>query len=687
MAEQPEKLKPDERIDDDNVAYRLRRRTRPFESVIGVVLFLCGALSIFTTLGIVVVLGNESLLFFARAEWQGTNKTLVTDIDAEQTEFRTSFTGSALETDANIRLQNEIMHVDEYFANNISNDIIGTGAGFERFCAGDTVFSNASREMKDSELEACAANGITPVQLKIGIDALAIVVNQDNDFVDSLTLDEVALLFTTAATWDDVRADFPREPIDRAVPGEDSGTLDFFITEVVDGDRDAVMKALPVTSEDDRQLSRFVAQNEFGTSFFGIAYANSNSSIRVVSLDGVEPTQANSESGDYPLSRPLFLYTSEEALRDRPEVAAFATFYLDTVTDVIGDVGYYPLQPDEYTAQIEKLAAITGMEGEIDPAEYIGSMEIAGSSTVGPITSRIINEFRDGGYIPTVRVERGMEGTTAAEHSSNTEVELGDDVTLQEFFTHMSWQPAIGDFGVLPLVYGTLATTIIAMLVAVPLGLGAAIYLSEYASHRVRSIVKPILEILAGIPTVVFGYFALTFMTPLLRGIFGAGTVSIYNSASAGIVVGILIIPIVSSLSEDALHAVPRALREASYGLGATRQETTVKVVFPAAISGILAAFIVAVSRAIGETMVVAIAAGSGPLNPLNEQIGRYGINVIFQSAETMTGHIARISGGDLSYDSIDYNSIFAIGLLLFVITLVLNIISRSVIARFREAY
>jgi phosphate transport system permease protein len=185
------------------------------------------------------------------------------------------------------------------------------------------------------------------------------------------------------------------------------------------------------------------------------------------------------------------------------------------------------------------------------------------------------------------------------------------------------------------------------------------------------------LEILAGIPTVVYGYFALTFMTPLLRQIFGFETVDIYNTASAGIVIGILIIPMVSSMSEDALSAVPRSLREGSYGLGATRLETAIGIVVPAALSGITAAFIVAISRAIGETMIVAIAAGAGPNFTFNP----------FESAETMTGHIVRISGGDLSYDSIDYNSIFAIGLLLFFITLGLNIISRRIVRRFREVY
>ncbi|MFN2143325.1 MAG: phosphate ABC transporter permease subunit PstC [Candidatus Promineifilaceae bacterium] len=251
-------------------------------------------------------------------------------------------------------------------------------------------------------------------------------------------------------------------------------------------------------------------------------------------------------------------------------------------------------------------------------------------------------------------------------------------VSLVEFFTDTVWQPQIGRFGILPLLTATLMISFIAMLVALPLGLFTAIYLSEYAKPRTRNTIKPVLEVLAGIPTVVYGYFALTFITPvLLRGIFGDSTVSIYNMASAGIVVGILIIPLIASLSEDALHAVPNSLREASYGLGATRLETSIRVVVPAALSGIAAAFVVGISRAVGETMIVSIAAGAGPNLTLNP----------FQSAETMTGYMVRISGGDLSYDSVDYESIFAIGLVVFSMTLILNIFSQRMVRRFREAY
>jgi len=250
------------------------------------------------------------------------------------------------------------------------------------------------------------------------------------------------------------------------------------------------------------------------------------------------------------------------------------------------------------------------------------------------------------------------------------------DVTFVKFFGTTKWQPGIGQYGIWALVSATLTTSLIAMLISLPLGLAAAIYLSEYASSKTRSFFKPVLEILAGIPTVVYGYFALLFVTPILKNIFGE-SISVYNMLSAGLVMGIMILPLISSMSEDAMSSVPRSLREAAYALGATRLEATNQVVLPAALSGIGAAFIIGISRAVGETMIVAVAAGAGPnftFNPL-------------QAAETMTGHIARISGGDLSYNSIDYNSLFAIALMLFLITLGLNLFSQQVVSKFRERY
>lgn len=250
------------------------------------------------------------------------------------------------------------------------------------------------------------------------------------------------------------------------------------------------------------------------------------------------------------------------------------------------------------------------------------------------------------------------------------------DVTLTKFFGTTKWQPGIGQYGIWALVSATLTTSLIAMFISLPLGLASAIYLSEYASPKMRGILKPILEILAGIPTVVYGYFALLFVTPILKTIFG-DNIQVYNMLSAGLVMGIMILPLISSMSEDALSAVPRALREGAYAMGATKLETSMQIVLPAALSGIGAAIIIGISRAVGETMIVAVAAGSGPnfsFNPLD-------------AAETMTGHIARISGGDLSYNSIDYTSLFAIALMLFLVTLVLNLISQWVVNKFREQY
>lgn len=250
-------------------------------------------------------------------------------------------------------------------------------------------------------------------------------------------------------------------------------------------------------------------------------------------------------------------------------------------------------------------------------------------------------------------------------------------VSLWDFLTDTQWTPLFSDkhFGIMVLLSATFITSLGAMIVALPLGLLAAIYLAEYAPPRARRIIKPVLEILAGIPTVVYGYFALLFVTPIIQAII-PGT-AVFNGLSASIVMGIMILPLVSSMSEDAMAAVPRALREGGYALGATRFEVATKVVVPAAFSGIVAAFIIAVSRAIGETMIVAIAAGMSPTLTLNPLV----------PIETMTAYIVQVSLGDTPYGSLEYRTIFAVGSSLFLITLVLNVISQWVLKKFREEY
>lgn len=256
-------------------------------------------------------------------------------------------------------------------------------------------------------------------------------------------------------------------------------------------------------------------------------------------------------------------------------------------------------------------------------------------------------------------------------------IEFFKEVSPIEFFTGTKWTPLFipSHFGVLPLLNGTLLIALGASIIALPIGLATAIYLSEYADVRVRQIVKPALEILAGIPTVVYGYFAITFITPKIMEAFPS--TNIFNAASASIVVGVMIIPMVSSLSEDAMRAVPRTLREGAYALGATKFEVVSKVVVPSALSGILASFILALSRAIGETMAVTLAAGATPritLNPL-------------QSVQTMTAYIVQVSLGDTPAGTIEYKTIFAVALVLFIMTLVMNIASQLVKARYREVY
>jgi phosphate transport system permease protein len=251
------------------------------------------------------------------------------------------------------------------------------------------------------------------------------------------------------------------------------------------------------------------------------------------------------------------------------------------------------------------------------------------------------------------------------------------EVSILEFITGTKWTPLFASkhFGIWPLLTGTLLTTVGAMLVALPLGLLSAIYLSEYAPDLVRQLLKPVLEVLAGIPTVVYGFFALLFVTPLLRGI--SEDIAIFNALSPAIVMGIMILPMVSSLSEDSMRGVPRSLREAAYALGATKLEVATRVVVPAALSGIVAAFILAMSRAIGETMIVAIAAGSNPDFTLNPLV----------PIQTMTGYIVQVILGDAPTGSLAHKTIFAVGSSLFIITLGMNLVSQAVVRRFREAY
>jgi len=321
-------------------------------------------------------------------------------------------------------------------------------------------------------------------------------------------------------------------------------------------------------------------------------------------------------------------------------------------------------------------AAISAEDTRIAVSRSGGSLNVGDLIRIGALGNEyvLILERPDN---ETIVVERGARGTPIEPHPVDSTLYKAAEVTLWKFISETRWAPQIGQFGIRPLLNSTLITSAIAILVALPIGLGAAIYISEYASRSARKVLKPMIEILAGVPTVVYGYFALTFVTPFLRSLLGVNTVEVYNMFSAGVVMGIMIIPTISSISEDALNAVPQSLRDASYGLGATRLETSFRVLIPAALSGIVAAVILGISRAVGETMIVLIAAGAGPNLTMNP----------FDAAESMAAHIARISTGDIPVGSIDYNSVFAVGLTLFLLTLVLNLISTFITRRFREVY
>jgi phosphate transport system permease protein len=260
-------------------------------------------------------------------------------------------------------------------------------------------------------------------------------------------------------------------------------------------------------------------------------------------------------------------------------------------------------------------------------------------------------------------------------------LEFFSEVSFADFFLRRNWAPLFNppSFGVQPLLVGTLVTTFWALLICIPFGLGSAIYLSEYASARARRRLKPTLEILAGIPTVVYGFFALTFVSPLLQDIwfFSDRKPDIFNALAPGLVMGIMILPTVASLSEDAMSAVPQGLRDGAYALGSTKLQVSTRVVVPAAISGIVASFVLAISRAIGETMIVLIAAGNNPNFTFDPR----------QGVETMTAFIAATGIGDVPSGTIGYKTIFAVGATLFAITLVVNLIAIRLVRRFREVY
>lgn len=283
-------------------------------------------------------------------------------------------------------------------------------------------------------------------------------------------------------------------------------------------------------------------------------------------------------------------------------------------------------------------------------------------------------------------IERGLLGVSAITVAITIMIvgilftetfQFFQEVSIIEFFTSTKWTPTLvpQHFGILPLVTGTLMIAIGSSIISLPIGLGSAIYLSEYANPKVRQVVKPLLELLAGVPSIVYGFFALTTITPFLQWLLP--NTEVFNAASASIAVGIMTIPMVASLSEDAMMAVPDSIRKGAYALGATKFEVSTKVIIPATISSIASAFVLAISRAIGETMIVAIAAGQNPVMTLNP----------LQSIQTMTGFMVNLALGDIQQGTIEFKTIFAVGALLFTMTLLMNMVARAIVKKFQEVY
>ena len=501
-------------------------------------------------------------------------------------------------------------------------------------------------------------------------------------------------------------------------PGADSGTFDYF-TEAVNGKAKSSRGDF-TASEDDNVLVQGVENNKCALGYFGFAYyAAHKDKLRAVAIDGgkgpVAPSIETVINGTYsPLSRPLFIYVKESSAA-RPEVKEFVEFCderrrrpregsrLRPAAGLRVPAGAEALQRpqariglrrraeggrDDRAAAVDGRQALiaarirgrlvkrrmTGEDGELphDPGEGVG---IEGRVLVDPVPQEPRPDRRaavaDCGLV-AVFTTAAIVFILVYESSA-----FFDHVSIRDFLTDTMWTPLFADarYGIMPLVAGTLTVTGVALLVAIPLGTIIAIYLSEFASHRLRETVKPVLELLGAVPTVVYGYFALLMVTPMLQKVFPE--LPGFNMLSAGLVIGLMIIPYVATLSEDAMRAVPRYMREGSYAMGATKLQTALRVVVPGAFSGLAAAYILGISRAVGETMVVAIAAGMQPNLTFNPT----------EPAATITAYIVQVSLGDLPHGSIGYQSIFAAGLVLMLFTLVFNVIGFFLTRRFREAY
>ena len=568
--------------------------------------------------------------------------------------------------------------------------ISGTGGGFQKFCRDEIDIADASRPIAASEVEACAKTNVDYIELPVAYDGLAVVVHPKNTFAASMTVAELKKLWEPGAQgqikrWNQVRDGWPDSEVHLFGAGVDSGTFDYF-TEVIMGKAKA-SRGDYTSSEDDNVIVQGVSGDEFALGYFGYAYYEENKDkLKLVAIDDGDETQRRRPDSAVARNRRQRHVSSAVASGvhlSEGEVARPARG--EELRGLLSERGDSArsrrrLHSPAREGVRDGAVALCGEEDRHHVSRHhvrAGDARAKAVAIAMALRSRALIEsviewtlfFCAAG---SILITAGIVAVLVFET-----IEFLREVPITEFLFGTVWTPLFSEkhFGVLPLVSGTVLTSMIAMAVALPAGLLTAIYLSEYAAAGLRRIVRPVLEVLAGIPTVVYGYFALQFVTPLLQGFVPA--LAGFNALGPGIVMGIMILPLVSSLSEDALHSVPNGLREGAYALGSTRMQTSLRVVVPAAFSGISAAAILAVSRAIGETMIVAIAAGQQPRLTLDPRV----------PVETMTAYIVQVSLGDTPAGTLEYRTIFAVGMLLFVSTFALNLISTWLRNRFREEY
>ncbi len=569
--------------------------------------------------------------------------------------------------------------------------ISGTGGGFEKFCAGETDANDASRQIEPDEEQICTDAGVEWVEMQVANDGIAVVINPENDWADTLTVEQLKMIWNEGSTidnWNQVDPSFPDVPLELFGPGTDSGTFDYF-TDAINGE-EGVSRTDYQATEDDNVAVQGVSGSKGGMAYFGLSYYEQNAAqLKVVAVDGGGPRLSRPCS---PASTRRSAGLSSSTRRSRP---CSGPRWRPSCSSTWTTPRASPSRPCSCRSPPSRpqprRRCWTGSSA--GPRRAPSDQHMAVTTTQRPASmpaSRPLEGLEAGSRRYREKVIVGSLFACAALSIVLTlgivlallipSLEFFGEVNPIEFFTGTEWAPLFKNskFGVLPLLGGTLVVTLIAAAICLPLGLLAAIYLSEYAARRTRSVVKPILEILAGIPTVVYGFFALTFITPLLRDNWLFGTPpGVFNALSAGLVMGIMILPTVASISEDAMYAVPQSLRAGAAALGATKYEISTRVVVPAGLSGIIAAFVLGISRAVGETMIVLIAAGGMPnltFNPI-------------EAMQTMTAFIGAAGLGDQATGSIGYKTIFAVGISLFVMTLIMNIISIRLVRKYREVY